>query len=103
MIRNVRLGRVLVLVLALLLAADRAPGQAPSAPPPAAAADYKIAFWYHRSDPLNTFHYQVYDLRQGQYTGAVEDWLRTMQANHPDYAAYVKDLRLKPDSGQTER
>jgi hypothetical protein len=95
------------LIVLLLLASSRAEAQATAAPPasadPAARPpDYKIAYWYRRSDPLNTFRFRAYDLRKGQYTAAVDRWLQTMQADHPDYAAYVKDLRLKPDSVEGE-
>jgi hypothetical protein len=86
-----------LLMLSLALGPTRAQTQHSPDPP-----DYQIAFWYRRSDPLNTFRHQVYDVRKGQYTVAVEQWLRTMQAHHPDYIAYVKPLRLKQDRGQTE-
>jgi hypothetical protein len=87
-----------LLVPSLWFAATRAAAEEPPPPP-----EYKVAFWYRRSDPLNTFRHQVYDLRKGQYTGAVDDWLRRMQADHPDYVAYVKEIRLDPDSGEAEK
>src|SRR4051812_28762819 len=97
MFRTMRIVLNPLLVLLLVLGPTRAQPQ-PSPDPP----EYQIAFWYRRSDPLNTFRHRVYDVRKGQYTGAVEQWLRTMQEHHPDYVAYVKPLRLKPDRGQTE-
>jgi hypothetical protein len=42
-------------------------------------------------------------VRKGQYTRAVDDWLRTMRTSYPDYDAYVKELHLKPDSAQGEK
>jgi hypothetical protein len=66
-------------------------------------ADYKVAFWYRRADPLSSMRHQVYDLRQGQYTAAVDEWLRTMRTTRPDYDAYVKDFRVDPESGESAR
>jgi hypothetical protein len=104
MFREARRGRHCPLVLSLVLAATRALGQAPVVPPaaerPARPPDFKIAFWYLRSDPLNTFRHRTYDVRRGQYTRAVEDWLRAMKRDHRDYEAYIKDVRLEPDIGQ---
>jgi hypothetical protein len=80
-----------VLTVALIVPVRLASGQ----PPP----DYKIAFWYRRSDPLTSIRHQVYDVRRGEYTRAVDDWLETIRVKHPAYAAYVKDVRLKPGTG----
>ena len=35
-------------------------------------ADFKVLVWYRRADPLATFKYQVYDLRKGEFTPAVD-------------------------------
>jgi hypothetical protein len=83
---------VLALILSLLPAAA---GAQP--------ADYKVAFWYRRADPLSSMRHQVYDLHQGQYTAAVDDWLRTMRTTRPDYEAYVKDFHLDPTSGDSAK
>jgi hypothetical protein len=79
------------IVLALLL--TLVPAAAGAQP-----ADYKVAFWYRRAAALSTMRHQVYDLHQGQYTAAVDAWLRTMHTTWPDHVAYVKDFRLDPKS-----
>jgi hypothetical protein len=85
----------LLLVALLLLPLPAAAG----APPP----DYKVAFWYRRADPLSTMQHQVYDVRRGEYTPAVADWLRTMRTTRPDYEAYIKDFFLDPTSGESAK
>jgi hypothetical protein len=98
--------RTQVAVAAVLLLPMWAPLPAPAqvtAAAPASGPDYKIAFWYRRSDPLSSMLHQVYDLRHGQYTRAVDDWLATMHRSHPDYDAYIKDLRIDPRAAESDR
>jgi hypothetical protein len=64
--------------------------------------DYKVAIWYDRGRPLDTFKYQVYDLRKGQYTQAVEDWLELMQTRYPGYEVRIRDVVLAREKGATE-
>src|SRR5512135_165592 len=79
--------------LALVLAG---PARAAAAPPPG-PPDLRIAFWFRRNDPLNTFQFQAYDIRKGEYNPAVvEAWLTRIRRDFPAYKAYVKDVRLAP-------
>jgi hypothetical protein len=65
--------------------------------PPSEAPDFKVAFWYQRRDPLNTFQFQIYDLRKGEYNPlAVAAWLDRMARDFPSYKAYVNDVRVSP-------
>jgi len=52
--------------------------------------DVAIAFWFKRDDPIRTLRHQAYDRRKGEYTSAVDDWLRTMRQQYPEYGAYVR-------------
>lgn len=96
-------------LLTLLAAAWAGPGAAASqagspAPPSATSrhADFKVAIWYRRDRPLDTFRYQIYDLRKGQYTEAVDDWLTLMRTSFPTYEAVVRDVDLAREKGETE-
>ncbi|HMB08849.1 MAG TPA: hypothetical protein VKP69_34620, partial [Isosphaeraceae bacterium] len=72
------------------------PALAAAAPPPE-PPDFKIAFWFRPNDPLNTFQFQTYDIRKGEYNPAVvEAWLTRIRRDFPAYKAYVKDVRLAP-------
>jgi hypothetical protein len=95
--------------LIILLAATPATlvaavGQPVASPGPAkpAHADYKIAVWYRRDRPLETFRYQIYDVRKGEYSRAVEDWLGVMQSKYTLYVAAVRDVDLAREKGETE-
>jgi len=64
-----------------------------------AAPDFKVAVWYDLRRPVETFRFQTYDVRKGQYTPAVEEWLDLMTRRYPNYLAYVKPIRLRKDGG----
>jgi hypothetical protein len=69
----------------------------PAVAPPDEAPDFKVAFWYQRRDPLNTFQFQIYDIRKGEYNPvAVAAWLERMAHDFPGYKAYVNDVRVAP-------
>ena len=58
------------------------PGEAAGSPRPGQAArprpsraDFVVLVWYRRDKPLETFQYQVYDVRQGEHTAAVDAWV----------------------------
>ena len=83
-----------LLLVAWVLSADvqaQSPGSAPPndlfpaelfAPLPAVRrpnSDLAIVFWLERRDPLGTLHHQTYDRRRGEFTPAVDDWLRTIR------------------------
>lgn len=95
-----------VLVLFLLTRAGEAqtkPAVEPQAPVPALVrADFKVAVWYRRDRPLETFQYQIYDVRKGQYSTAVDDWLALMQSKYKGYVAAVRDVDLTRERGETE-
>lgn len=65
--------------------------------------DFKVVTWYDRADPIATFQYRGYDVRKGEYTPAVDDWLKTMRERHPDYEVVVRDVDLAREPGPTER
>ena len=92
-----------------LMLGQQAPAQAanPSSAsgarqPAATKGDYKIAFWFRREKPLESFQYQAYDLRKGEYTREVDDWLAVMQSKFPGYVAFVRDVDLAHVKGETE-
>jgi len=64
--------------------------------------DFKVVFWYRRSRPIETFQYQVYDARKGEYTSAVDDWQNMMRARFPGYEVAVRDVILKREQGPNE-
>jgi hypothetical protein len=66
-------------------------------------ADYVVLVWYRRADPLATFQYQVYDVRKGEYTQAVEDWVKHVRCNFSAYTVLVRDVDLRKTKGDTEK
>ena len=66
-------------------------------------ADFKVVFWYRRADPLATFKYQVYDVRKGEYTPAVEAWIQNVQSKYPAYTAFTRDVDLSIEKGRPNR
>jgi hypothetical protein len=70
-----------------------------SAPP---RVDYKVVVWYRQDRPLETFKYQTYDVRKGEYTPAVDAWLELMRTKHPAYVVMVRDVDLGREKGETE-
>lgn len=82
----------------------RAQAEASKPGEPAPSAGYKVAFWYDRSRPAQTFRYQVYDLRKGAYDPqAVGRWLDLIGARFPGYAAYVSDVPTVPGAGRDDQ
>jgi hypothetical protein len=69
----------------------------------AAAADFKVLVWYHRDDAVGTFQYQVYDLRKGEYSAAVDAWIKDIPAKYPAYIVLVRDVDLRRVKGETEK
>jgi hypothetical protein len=81
--------------------------QAPSKPagPPSNShshIEFKVITWFRRDQPLATFKYQIYDLRKGEYTPAVDAWLDLMRSKHPAYQVTVREVDLAREKGQTE-
>ena len=70
--------------------------------PSSPRADYKVVIWYQQDRPLDTFRYQIYDVRKGEYTPAVDAWLELMRSKHPAYLVAVRDVDLSREKGATE-
>ena len=77
---------------------------AASAEPPAApgAADFRVVVWYRRDQPLETYKYQAYDQRKGEYTPAVDDWITLLRTKYPAYQVRVRNVFLEREKGATE-
>jgi hypothetical protein len=89
----------------LILASALAPaseGQGTPARLVAPRADFKVVFWYRRDRPIETFQYQVYDVRKGEYTPSVDEWQNMMRARFPGYEVAVRDVSLEREKGPTE-
>jgi len=82
-------------------AAEFGPGEA-AARSHALGADFKVLFWYRRADPLATFKYVVYDIRKGEYSEAVQAWLKDVQTKYPAYVAFGRDVDLDREIGKTD-
>jgi hypothetical protein len=65
-------------------------------------ADFKVLVWYRTSDPLGTFQDQIYDVRKGEYTPKVDEWIKDVKTKHPGYYVVVRDVDLKREKGETE-
>jgi hypothetical protein len=74
------------------------------ATPPVAPrrVDYKVVVWYRRDRPIETFRHQVYDVRKGEYSRAVDDWINMMKAEYPGYLVYVREVDLDREFGPSE-
>lgn len=105
---------VLLLTLAFAAAGPRAalagPGEAGRGRRPArtarhglAGVDFVVLIWFRRDDPLATFQYQAYDVRRGEYTEAVDDWIALMRQKYPHYLVRVHRVNLDRERGATEQ
>jgi hypothetical protein len=65
--------------------------------------DLKIAVWYERARPLETFRYQVYDVRIRGLDESVTAWLDLVKAKYPAYRAYLRDVWLASNGGNDEK
>ena len=79
------------------------PGQAVRPVPVPSRTDFIVLIWYRRDDPLGTFEHQIYDVRKGEYTPAVDDWVRETRAKYPGYVVLMKSVDLSRERGQTEK
>ncbi|WP_165228254.1 hypothetical protein [Aquisphaera insulae] len=70
---------------------------------PAQVIAYRVVVYYRRDRPLDTFQYQIYDLRKGEYNKAVEDWEALMKSRFPDYEVRVRPVDLAREKGETEK
>jgi hypothetical protein len=84
----------------------RGPGEAAGRPRavrrPPGRADFVVLVWYRRDDPLGTFKYEVYDVRKGEYTAAVADWIREIRTKYPAYLVLERPVDLSRQAGATE-
>ncbi len=71
--------------------------------PSAEHTDFKVLIWYRRNDPLGTFKYEVYDVRKGEYTAAVDAWVRNIEKSYSAYLVVVRSVDLKRERGETEK
>ncbi|MHB1558847.1 MAG: hypothetical protein ACYC61_15450, partial [Isosphaeraceae bacterium] len=91
-------------------AVDDGKSQKPAAAPASASvpavdlagADFVVLVWYRGDDALETFKYQVYDVRKGEYTGAVDDWVAMMRRKFPGYVVRVRRVVLAKEQGATD-
>ncbi len=65
-------------------------------------ADYRVIVWYSKSDPLGTFKYQIYDVRKGEDSPAVDRWLKQIASQYPDYIAISRAVDLSRERGEIE-
>ena len=68
----------------------------------AGSADFRVVVWYRRDQPLDTFKYQAYDQRKGEYTPAVDDWITLLRTKYPAYQIRVRNVFLDREKGATE-
>ncbi len=71
----------------------------PASPP---RVDYKVVVWFRRAQPIDTFQYQVYNLRKKEYTPAVDDWVAMMKKKHPGYEVAVRDVDVARETGPND-
>ena len=66
------------------------------------SVDLKVVVWYRKSDSLGTFKYEIYDVRKGEYTPKVDEWVKNVQSKYLGYYVVVRDVDLKREKGGTE-
>jgi hypothetical protein len=94
---------ILLFSLLLPIAAEAKPfGPGEAAGRRTARADFKVLVWYRYNDSIGTFKYEIYDLRKGEYTAKVDDWVKDVQTKHPAYYAVVRDVDLTREQGETD-
>jgi hypothetical protein len=70
---------------------SRVLAQPPQEGTPSGPHDYKVAYWFERKNPIDTFQFKIYDVTKGEYSPAVDRWLTTMKTRFPGHAAYVRE------------
>lgn len=79
------------------------PAAAPAPAVELAGADFVVLVWYREDNALETFKYQVYDVRTGEYTPAVDAWVAMMRRKYPGYVVRVRRVVLAKEKGATEK
>jgi len=96
------------LIVLLAIACSTTDASGPQANPPGRPGatpghtDFKVVVWYRRDRPLDTFKYQVYDVRKSQYTPAVDAWLQLLRTKYPAYDVTIREVDLAREQGETE-
>jgi len=96
------------LIVLLAIASSTAGASGPQANPPGRPAatsghtEFKVVVWFRRDRPLDTFNYQVYDLRKGQYTAAVDAWVELLHTKYTAYDVKIHEVDLASEEGETE-
>ena len=65
--------------------------------------DFRVVVWYRRDRPLETFKYQVYDVRKGQYTPAVDAWIQLLRTKYPAYDITIREVDLAREQERPNR
>ncbi len=68
-----------------------------------ARADFRVVVWYRKTDPLGTFQYQIYDIRRGEDSPAVDSWVKNLVQNFPTYYVVSRPVDLARERGETDR
>ena len=64
--------------------------------PAGGRADFKVVVWYRRNDSLGTFKYEIYDVRKGEYTAKVDEWVEGRAGQVP--RLLCRGARRRPDA-----
>ena len=98
-----------IAIVAMPHPADAGPGEAgrgsrtnSAVGPIPTGAEYMVLVWYRGDDALGTFEHQTYDVRKGEYTEAVTDWIRMMRKKYPRHVVRVLPVDLDRERGATE-
>ena len=97
-------GLIVLLAIVCSSAGATGPQTSPAGRPAATPnhTDFKVVVWYRSDGPLETFKYQVYDLRKGQYTPAVDAWVQLMHTKYTAYHVASREVDLAHEKGETE-
>ncbi len=98
--------RLFLLLTVTASSADSPGTQAKPASQPAPVShhtDFKVLIWYRESRPLETFKYQIYDVRKGEYTPAVDAWVQLMRTKYTAYYVAIRDVDLAREHGDTDQ
>jgi hypothetical protein len=78
------------------------PGEAALRSSASQHADYKVLIWYRKSDSLGTFKFEIYDVRKGEYTAEVDEWIKDVRARFPEHYVALRDVDLTQEKGATD-
>ena len=75
----------------------------PAARSDLARADYVVVVWFRKDNPIGTFEYEFYNVRAGEYTPAVDEWLGMMREKFTRYEVHVRPVDLSREQGATDK